>query len=84
MSILKRIKGKTPKFFVFLRRIGLSCSSLGAGLFGVKAQFSIQIISDAVAGQLITAGLIIAAISSLTIDDNDQKDKPKPLDESQS
>lgn len=66
----KRLKGETPAFFKFLRRIGGICTAIGGGLIGAKAQFNLEFINTTYFGYAITAGIVIAAVCSLPVVDN--------------
>ncbi len=67
---IKRLKGETPAFFKFLRRIGAVCTAIGTGLIGAKTLYNFDFINSTYCGYAITAGIVIAAVCSLPVVDN--------------
>lgn len=66
MTLRERIAAPTPKFFKTLRKIGLIVGGVGAAI--VAAPFALPAAIVGAAGYLITAGAVIAAVSSTTVD----------------
>ncbi|MBW2963000.1 hypothetical protein [Mesonia aestuariivivens] len=67
MSIHKRIKAPTPKFFKIVRNIGLVLGSVGGVL--LTAPLSLPTLVTTVAGYMAVAGGAISSVSQLTKDE---------------
>jgi uncharacterized membrane protein HdeD (DUF308 family) len=64
MSIIKRAKSPTPKFFKVLRNIGLVLAAVGGTILATPV--ALPVIVTSVAGYLAVAGGVISAVSQLT------------------
>lgn len=62
--LIKRIKGKTPKFFRNLQKIGLMIGAIGTAF----AASNIEKLNDW-SSLLITIGSVIAAVCQFTVED---------------
>ena len=69
MTIIKRVKSPTPKFFKVLRNIGLVLAAVGGTILG--APVALPVIVTSVAGYLAVAGGVISAVSQLTVKNDD-------------
>ena len=67
MSIIKRAKAPTPKFFKVLRNIGLVLAAVGGTILAAPIALPVAITS--VAGYLALAGGVVSAVSQLTTAD---------------
>jgi uncharacterized membrane protein HdeD (DUF308 family) len=67
MSILKRAKAPTPKFFKVLRNIGLVLAAVGGTI--LTAPVALPIVVTSVGGYLVVAGGVASAVSQLTVKD---------------
>ena len=67
MSIIKRAKAPTPKFFKVLRNIGLVLAAVGGTILAAPIALPVAITS--VAGYLTLAGGVVLAVSQLTTAD---------------
>ncbi|SHG36591.1 hypothetical protein SAMN05444396_1101 [Flavobacterium segetis] len=70
MSILKRAKSPTPKFFKVLRTIGLVVAAIGSSI--VAAPFVLPLTIVTLGGYLAVAGGVLSAVSQLTSDPNSE------------
>ncbi len=64
MSIVKRAKAPTPKFFKVLRNIGLVLAAVGGTI--IAAPIALPVIVTSVGGYLAVAGGVLSAVSQLT------------------
>lgn len=71
MSVVDRINAPTPPFFKKLRSIGIMVGIVGGALATAPIALPVAIVS--LSGYLITAGSILTAVSSVTVDDNSEK-----------
>lgn len=71
MSVVDRINAPTPPFFKKLRSIGIMVGIVGGALATAPVALPVAIVS--LSGYLITAGSILTAVSSVTVDDNPEK-----------
>lgn len=71
MSVVDRINAPTPPFFKKLRSIGIMVGIVGGALATAPIALPVAIVS--LSGYLITAGSILTAVSSVTVDDNPEK-----------
>lgn len=62
MSITKRIKGETPKFFKTIGRIGIALAAIGTAL--AAAPFAVPV---AITASLITGGTIAKIVASTVV-----------------
>jgi ABC-type transport system involved in cytochrome bd biosynthesis fused ATPase/permease subunit len=73
MSIIERAKAETPPFFKKLRTIGIVAGVVGGALASAPIALPAGII--ALSGYLITAGAVITAVSSITVDSEKSSEK---------
>jgi ABC-type xylose transport system permease subunit len=66
LTLGERLAAPTPKFFRKLRTIGVILGSIGAAIIASPIALPAAIVG--VAGYLVTAGSVIAAVSSTTVD----------------
>lgn len=71
MSVVDRINAPTPPFFKKLRSIGIMVGIVGGALATAPIALPVAIVS--LSGYLITAGSILTAVSSVTVDDIPEK-----------
>lgn len=64
MSIIKRAKAPTPKFFKVLRNIGLALAAVGGTI--IAAPIALPVIVTTIGGYLAVAGGVVTAVSQLT------------------
>lgn len=69
-NLKERWQAKTPKFWKKVQRIGIIAGALGAALVAVPVALPVAIITGA--GYLIAAGTVTAALSQLTVEDNNK------------
>lgn len=72
MSIIKRAKAPTPKFFKILRTIGLILVTAGGCV--VTAPIALPLTVVSIAGYLTVAGSVLSAVSQLTTNSNLESD----------
>lgn len=65
MSIIKRIKAPTPRFFRHLRNIGLALAAAGGTILASPITLPAAVIS--IAGYLTVAGAVAGAVSQATV-----------------
>lgn len=73
MSILKRLKSPTPKFFKKLRNYALSLSAMATAVLTAPQVIQNFILPDlitTICQWFIVAGLAAAAVSSTSMEDN--------------
>lgn len=71
MSIVDRINAPTPPFFKKLRTIGIVVGIVGGALATAPVALPVAIVS--LSGYLITAGSVLTAIASVTVDESQDK-----------
>ena len=64
MTIIKRVKAPTPKFFKVLRNIGLAMAAIGGTI--LAAPVALPVLVTTVGGYLAVAGGVVSAVSQLT------------------
>jgi len=64
MSLIKRAKAPTPKFFKVLRNIGLALAAVGGTI--LAAPISLPVIITTIGGYLAVAGGVATSVSQLT------------------
>jgi uncharacterized membrane protein HdeD (DUF308 family) len=64
MSLIKRAKAPTPKFFKVLRNIGLALAAVGGTI--IAAPIALPVIVTTIGGYLAVAGGVATAVSQLT------------------
>lgn len=69
MTVLKRAKATTPKFFKVLRNVGLVLAAVGGAI--LAAPVALPVLVTSVGGYLIVAGGVASAISQLTTIEGD-------------
>lgn len=69
-EIKRRWKSETPLFWVKVKRLGLGLSAIGA-LFLNAEKVSEDL--HTIGGYMVLAGGVIAALSQLTVKDNDEQ-----------
>jgi len=80
MNVFQRIKKPTPKFFRTLRSIGLGVVAAAGSL--LTAPITLPKALASIAGYLVVAGGVIAAVSQTTVDseqlpDTNSSESPK-------
>ena len=71
MTIIKRAKAPTPKFFKVLRNIGLVLAAVGGTILAAPVALPVAIVS--IGGYVAVAGGVISAVSQLTTSSDDDK-----------
>lgn len=71
MSVVDRLNAPTPPFFKKLRTIGIVVGVVGGALATAPVALPIAIVS--LSGYLLTAGSILTAVSSITVDESEDK-----------
>jgi uncharacterized membrane protein HdeD (DUF308 family) len=64
MTIIKRAKAPTPKFFKVLRNIGLALAAVGGTI--LAAPVALPVVVTTIGGYLAVAGGVASAVSQLT------------------
>jgi len=64
MSLIKRAKAPTPKFFKVLRNVGLALAAVGGTI--LAAPIALPVIVTTIGGYLAVAGGVATAVSQLT------------------
>ena len=65
MSVVKRVKSPTPKFFQILRAIGLGLAAVGGTL--VAAPVALPAVIVTIGGYVAVAGGVISAVSQTAV-----------------
>lgn len=68
-KILKRANAPTPKFFKFLRSLGLTLAAVGGAVLASPVVLPAALLS--VGGYLVVAGGVLTAASQLSVRDDD-------------
>ena len=68
MSIIKRVKSPTPKFFKLLRTVGLAMAAIGSTIVAAPVALPFTIVT--LGGYLAVAGGVLSAVSQLTSEPN--------------
>ena len=68
MTIIKRAKAPTPKFFKLLRTIGLAMAAIGSTIVAAPVALPFTIVT--LGGYLAVAGGVLSAVSQLTSEPN--------------
>jgi ABC-type xylose transport system permease subunit len=68
LGVLERIKAPTPRFFRVIRNVGLVLGAVGTTILTAGA--ALPAVVTTVAGYLVTAGAVAAAVSQTTVDWN--------------
>lgn len=71
MSVVDRLNAPTPPFFKKLRTIGIVVGVIGGALATAPVALPVAIVS--LSGYLLTAGSILTAVSSITVDESEDK-----------
>lgn len=66
LGVLERIQAPTPKFFKVVRNIGLVLGAVGTTI--LTAGTALPVVVTTVAGYMVTAGAVAAAVSQTTVD----------------
>ncbi len=66
LTITERLEAPTPKFFKKIRAIGITLTAIGTAL--LASGVVLHPTFNNIAGYLITAGSVIAAVCSTTVD----------------
>ncbi len=66
LSITERITAPTPKFFRIVRTLGLLLGTIGGTILTIPV--AIPAALTTIAGYLVTAGAVTAAVSQTTVD----------------
>jgi len=64
MTIIKRVKAPTPKFFKVLRNIGLAMAAIGGTI--LAAPVALPVVLTTIGGYMAVAGGVVSAVSQLT------------------
>lgn len=72
MTIQQRLKQTTPRFFKKIRNIGLALAAAGTALLTAPVALPAAVIS--IAGYLVVAGSVAAAVSQATTPMEDKKE----------
>lgn len=64
MTILKRAKAPTPKFFKVLRTIGLVMAAVGGTV--LTAPIGLPVVICSIGGYMAVAGGVLSAVSQIT------------------
>lgn len=72
MTIVKRIKAPTPRFFKVLRNIGLGMAAVGGTI--LAAPIALPVIVGSIGGYLAVIGGVLSAISQITTSEDDALD----------
>jgi hypothetical protein len=74
MKTLKdRWSSKTPTFWKKVQKVGLVAGALGAAI--IAAPVALPAVLVAASGYLVAVGGVTAALSQLTVNDNEKSDK---------
>ena len=65
MSVIKRVKAPTPKFFKILRAIGIGLAAVGGTL--VAAPVALPAVIVTIGGYVAVAGGVISAVSQTAV-----------------
>ncbi len=65
MSIIKRIKAPTPRFFRHLRNVGLALAAAGGTILASPIALPAAVLT--IAGYLTVAGAVAGAVSQATV-----------------
>ena len=65
MSVIKRVKAPTPKFFKILRAIGIGLAAIGGTL--VAAPVALPAVIVTIGGYVAVAGGVISAVSQTAV-----------------
>ena len=65
MSVIKRVKSPTPKFFKILRAIGIGLAAVGGTL--VAAPVALPAVIVTIGGYVAVAGGVISAVSQTAV-----------------
>ena len=66
MSIIKRMKAPTPKFFKVLRTAGIALAAAGGAL--LTAPIALPAVVLSIAGYATVAGTVLSAVSQATVE----------------
>lgn len=66
LNVLERVKAPTPKFFRVIRNLGLIAGAVGTTILSAGA--ALPVVVTTIAGYMVTAGAVAAAISQTTVD----------------
>jgi hypothetical protein len=66
LSLQQRLLAPVPKFFKKLRTIGIILTAIGTSLLASEAILPVSVTN--IAGYLVTAGSVIIAVCSTTVD----------------
>ena len=68
MSVVRRVKAPTPKFFKTLRTIGLGLAGIGGAILAAPVAVPAALVS--IAGYVALAGGVMTAVSQTAVDTN--------------
>lgn len=66
LGVVERIKAPTPRFFRIIRNVGLVLGAAGTTILTAGA--ALPVVVTTVAGYMVTAGAVAAAVSQTTVD----------------
>lgn len=67
MTIVERAKAPTPKFFRVLRSIGLALLGISGTIVAAPVLLPAAVVTAA--GYVVVAGVVLSAVSQITVDD---------------
>jgi uncharacterized membrane protein HdeD (DUF308 family) len=70
MTIIKRVKAPSPKFFKVLRNIGLVLAAVGGTI--LTAPIALPVVIGSIGGYMAVAGGVLSAVSQLTTIDEEK------------
>jgi uncharacterized membrane protein HdeD (DUF308 family) len=70
MTIIKRVKAPSPKFFKVLRNIGLALAAVGGTI--LTAPIALPVVIGSIGGYMAVAGGVLSAVSQLTTIDEEK------------
>ena len=74
MTIIKRMRAPTPKFFRVLRTVGIALAAGGGALLAAPAALPALVIT--IAGYVSVAGTVITAVSQAAVESEESPEKP--------
>lgn len=76
MKIIERAKAPTPKFFKWLRTIGLGLAAVGGAI--LTAPIALPTLLTSLGGYFAVAGGILSGVSQVTVEDKKEKPHEAP------
>ena len=75
MNIIERYKAPTPKFFKFLRTVGIALATAGGAFIAAPIALPVALVS--LAGYVTVAGSVMVAVSQAAVEDSAKIQEPK-------